>query len=128
MQRVWASYAEMAVLHVLHAVGRQLLRDAPRSVRSRKFSLRETDPSTWHTQIPIHREGNVVKCVDEMIEKALKFFDTSATHIDPITAACLRLAITTYLRTVIAAGQLHDFDKLARVIDDAACLNTQAAA
>jgi len=118
----WAlAFAEHAVLSALDVANRRLLRRVGRSARHRDNGLREIDPVRWHTVIPTRNID-----VDELLDGVLRHFDATAHGLPDDTAACIRDAITTYLRVVIAAGLEHNRDTLARLIDEAGCFTSAA--
>lgn len=120
---VWLSYADMAVRTALDVFGRRLLRKAGRAVRNNDNHLRALGTERWYQHIPHHGVD-----VDELLVGALRFFDETAPLADQRTAECIRDAVHTYLRTVIAAGLDHDRNKLAELIRDAGCLEDAPAA
>lgn len=123
MQLTWVAYAEMVVLHGLDKANHRLLRRHGRAVRHHTNRLREIDPLIWHTIIPTTNID-----VDELLDGVLKFFDQTAVVTDAEIARCVRAAISTYLRTVVAAGMEHNRDALAQMLRGAGCLEDSPAA
>lgn len=119
----WLACAEMAVLEGLTAANRRLMRRQSRSIRHHSNGLRQSEPWTWHTIIPTQslREADV----DELLADSLSVFDATAFRINPVVASCLRVAIVTYMRTVIGAGIEHKPELLARMIEQARCLEDE---
>jgi hypothetical protein len=122
IDEVWVCYADMAVRTGLDHYGRRLLRKLGRSIRNNDQHLKHLPPEQWHTVIPAKDIP-----VDELLDGALRFFDETAPLADQATAACLREALTLYLRTVIGAGMAHDRAKLANLIYEIGCLEPVAA-
>jgi hypothetical protein len=122
----WLACAEMAVLEGLTAANRRLMRQQSRSIRHHSNGLRNTEPWTWHTIIPTEalREADV----DALLADSLAMFDATAFRVNPVVASCLRIAIVTYLRTVIGAGIEHKPELLARMVEQARCLEDETSA
>lgn len=122
----WLACAEMAVLGGLTAANKRLMRKQGRSVRHHTNGLRDTETWLWHTIIPTQALRDVD--VDELLVDSLAVFDAIAFRVNPEIASCLRVAILTYMRTVIAAGIGHDPAHLARMIERAGCLHEETPA
>lgn len=121
----YVALAELSVRVALETAGRRLVRSQGRSVRHHSNHLRDLDPSTWHTVISVEQAG---VDVDQLLEGALKHFDSVVPNLDLTVASCMRAAMNAYLRSVLASGVAHRRDALGRMIQSSGCLVEQPAA
>lgn len=110
------AFAELGAKIVLEQVGRSILRRKSRKYRGHKSGLDRVEMWQRHTVVPT--EG---LDLDLLLKGAFRILD-SIDDKDP----CLRAAIETYVRIIVAAERPYNRDELEKVVRAAGCLNHAA--
>lgn len=110
------AYAEIAALTVLDQAGRGLMRIKSRRYRGHRNGVDQVETWQRHTIIPT---GDVD--LDRLLAGAFRILDSVS-----LADECLRRAVETYVRIIIAAERPYSRDDLARVVDDAGCFDAAA--